>query len=92
MSHLTGKDNVDEKTMVIINGTEVLTDAGIKGKINRVGVGFGTGRHGAARNRKPDKIEPVPPPKPLRTPTKTQRTMKDSATDPRIKSMRNKQS
>ena len=55
--------------MVIINGTELLTDSGIKGKINKVGVGFGTGRHGAARKRVPSRIEPVPPPKPVKPKT-----------------------
>ena len=40
---------IDEKTKVHINGSEVLTQNGITGKINTVGYGFGTGRHLADR-------------------------------------------
>ena len=36
---------IDEKTQLLINGSEVLSEKGISGKIHKVGVGFGTGRH-----------------------------------------------
>lgn len=36
---------IDAETKILINGSEVLTHKGIKGKIHKVGVGFGTGRH-----------------------------------------------
>jgi len=40
-----GKVNVDDNTILLINNSEVLAKDGIHGKINQVGVGFGTGRH-----------------------------------------------
>ena len=40
-----GKVEITEKTSLLINGSEVLTQKGISGKIHKVGVGFGTGRH-----------------------------------------------
>ena len=93
MGTLTGNQAaVDEKTMVIINGSEVLTDSGIKGRIHEVGVGFGTGRHGAARNRVPGEVQPVPPPPPIRkrSPKKTpEKKMRDAHTNPRMISYRN---
>jgi hypothetical protein len=55
---LTNKSNlpVDEATMLLINNSEVLARDGIHGKIAKTGLGFGTGRHTAARhNRSPTK-------------------------------------
>lgn len=50
MSTLTkNKVKIDGKTKLLINGSEVLTNKGIKGSINKVGVGFGTGRHTSVR-------------------------------------------
>ena len=48
---LTQKQNmpVDEETMLLINASEVLAKDGIHGKIARIGLGFGTGRHTANR-------------------------------------------
>lgn len=44
MQSLT-KQPITENTAILINASEVLTKAGIHGKISEVGVGFGTGRH-----------------------------------------------
>lgn len=52
---------IDERTKVLINGSEVLTHSGIKGSIHKVGVGFGTGRHTSGRRL--DLLKEVPPPK-----------------------------
>ena len=49
---------IDKETKLLINGSEVLSQKGIKGNINRVGVGFGTGRHTSGRVEEPVK-EPV---------------------------------
>ena len=43
------KVHIDENTKVLINGSELLSNKGITGKINKVGVGFGTGRHTSSR-------------------------------------------
>ena len=40
---------IDSETKLLINGREVLTHKGIKGNINKVGLGFGTGRHTSGR-------------------------------------------
>lgn len=49
---------IDQNTKVLINGSEVLTHAGIKGSIHKVGVGFGTGRHTSGRRL--DLLKEVP--------------------------------
>ena len=50
MSDLThNKVKINEKTALLINGSEVLTQKGIKGEIHGVGLGFGTGRHTSGR-------------------------------------------
>ena len=49
---------IDEKTKLLINGSEVLTSKGIKGNIHKVGVGFGTGRHTSGRRL--DLLKEVP--------------------------------
>lgn len=41
---------VSNKTMLLINSSEVLARDGIHGKIAHVGLGFGTGRHTASRH------------------------------------------
>jgi len=41
---------VNNKTMLLINASEVLARDGIHGKIARIGLGFGTGRHTANRH------------------------------------------
>lgn len=41
--------SITENTKLLINGSEVLSKSGISGKINQVGVGFGTGRHTSSR-------------------------------------------
>ena len=40
---------IDQETKLLINGSEVLSHKGIKGSIQKVGVGFGTGRHTSGR-------------------------------------------
>jgi hypothetical protein len=46
-------DKLDNHTILLTNANEVLMKDGIHGKIARVGVGFGTGRHTAKmRGRK----------------------------------------
>lgn len=40
---------VNDETMLLINASEVLAKDGIHGKIARIGLGFGTGRHTANR-------------------------------------------
>ena len=46
MEELTnGKVRIHPNTKLLINGTEILSNQGISGKINQVGIGFGTGRH-----------------------------------------------
>lgn len=50
MEDLTNhRARIDENTKLLINGSEVLSQAGIAGKIHKVGVGFGTGRHTQSR-------------------------------------------
>ena len=50
MSELThGKVKIKDNTAVLINASEVLTKKGIQGDINKVGIGFGTGRHTSGR-------------------------------------------
>ena len=49
---------IDDKTKLLINGSEVLTHKGIKGNIHKVGVGFGTGRHTSGRRL--DLLKEVP--------------------------------
>lgn len=50
MEDLTNhRARIDENTKLLINGSEVLSQAGIAGKIHKVGVGFGTGRHTQGR-------------------------------------------
>ena len=49
---------IDEKTKLLINGSEVLSHKGIKGSIHKVGVGFGTGRHTSGRRL--DLLKEVP--------------------------------
>ena len=50
MTTLTnGRVRIDNKTKMLINGREVLTNKGISGNIHKVGVGFGTGRHTSGR-------------------------------------------
>ena len=41
---------VSNQTMLLINASEVLARDGIHGKIARIGLGFGTGRHTANRH------------------------------------------
>jgi hypothetical protein len=43
--------------MLLINASEVLAKDGIHGKIARIGLGFGTGRHTANRH---SSVEPEP--------------------------------
>ena len=50
---------IDKETKLLINGSEVLSQKGIKGNINRVGVGFGTGRHTSGRVEEPVMKEPL---------------------------------
>ena len=40
---------IDKETKLLINGSEILTQGGIKGNINKVGIGFGTGRWTSGR-------------------------------------------
>ena len=49
---------IDSETKLLINGKEVLTHQGIKGNINKVGLGFGTGRHTSGRRL--DLLKEVP--------------------------------
>lgn len=50
MEDLTNhRTKIDEDTKLLINGSEILSQAGISGKIHQVGVGFGTGRHTQSR-------------------------------------------
>lgn len=49
---------IDQQTKLLINGSEILTQEGIKGNINKVGVGFGTGRHTSGRRL--DLLKEVP--------------------------------
>ena len=52
---------IDNKTQLLINGSEVLSTKGIKGKIHKTGVGFGTGRHTSGRRIDLLKEVPLPP-------------------------------
>ena len=52
---------IDKETKLLINGSEILTQEGIKGNINKVGVGFGTGRWTSGRRL--DLLKEVPVPK-----------------------------
>ena len=56
MTH--NKVKIDDKTQLLINGSEILTNKGIKGHIHKVGVGFGTGRH--TSGRRVDLLKEVP--------------------------------
>lgn len=59
MTNLThNKVKIDNKTKLLINGSEVLSTKGIKGKLHKVGVGFGTGRH--TSGRRIDLLKEVP--------------------------------
>ena len=49
---------IDKETKLLINGSEILTQEGIKGNINKVGVGFGTGRW--TSGRRVDLLKEVP--------------------------------
>ena len=49
---------IDQSTKLLINGSEVLSQKGIKGNIHKVGVGFGTGRHTSGRRL--DLLKDVP--------------------------------
>ena len=49
---------IDRETKLLINGSEILTQEGIKGTINKVGVGFGTGRWTSGRRL--DLLKEVP--------------------------------
>lgn len=49
---------IDKETKLLINGSEILTQGGIKGTINKVGVGFGTGRWTSGRRQ--DLLKEVP--------------------------------
>lgn len=49
---------IDKETKLLINGSEILTQEGIKGNINKVGVGFGTGRWTSGRRM--DLLKEVP--------------------------------
>ena len=50
MEDLTNhRARIDENTKLLINGSELLSQHGISGKIHKVGVGFGTGRHTQSR-------------------------------------------
>lgn len=42
---------INENSMLLINASEVLARDGIHGTIAEVGLGFGTGRHTANRNK-----------------------------------------
>jgi len=55
---------IDKETKLLINGSEILTQGGIKGNINKVGVGFGTGRWTSGRRE--DLLKEVPLPVKLR--------------------------
>lgn len=70
---------IDEKTKLLINGSEVLSHKGIKGSIHKVGVGFGTGRHTSGRrldllkevpakasSKSPEQVREHTPPQPKR--------------------------
>jgi hypothetical protein len=48
---MTGRNNVDEDAVLLINANEILARDGIHGKIAPIGVGFGTGRHTGARKQ-----------------------------------------
>ena len=59
MSNLThDKVKITKNTKLLINGSEVLSTKGINGRINKVGVGFGTGRH--TSGRRIDLLKEVP--------------------------------
>ena len=49
---------IDKETKLLINGSEILTQEGIKGNINKVGIGFGTGRWTSGRRL--DLLKEVP--------------------------------
>ena len=49
---------IESDTKLLINGSEILSKQGIKGKIHKVGVGFGTGRHTSGRRL--DLLKEVP--------------------------------
>jgi len=63
MKELTNyKEDISEGTALLINGKELLTQKGIKGRISQVGVGFGTGRHTSGRRSiLPEIIEKITP-------------------------------
>lgn len=46
------KAHINEDTVILINATEKLSKKGIEGKIHNVGVGFGTGRHTAGKEKR----------------------------------------
>ena len=41
--------DIKQGTALLINKKELLTDNGIQGKISKIGIGFGTGRHTSIR-------------------------------------------